>query len=85
MQENLEPEHRGKDKNRERELQFFSLIEAWHGGEVHAQAADEDCNISYSEQTMDITLRGVGRVKRTQVARRIWQNGKIVHERFYYR
>ncbi len=83
MQENSEPEFRGKDLNRKREIEFFSSVEAWHGGEVLAAAANGD--VSFSEWTMDVTLKGVGRITMSQVAVRRWKNGKIVHERFYHK
>ena len=83
MQENSEPEYRGKDFNRKRELEFFASVEAWHGGQVLAAAASND--VSFSEWTMDVTLKGVGRITMAQVAVRRWKNGKIVHERFYHK
>jgi hypothetical protein len=83
MQENSEPEFRGKELNRKREVDFFSSVEAWHGGEVLASAVHGD--VSFSEWAMDITLKGVGRVQMAQVAVRRWKNGKIVHERFYHK
>jgi hypothetical protein len=83
MQENTDPEYRGKDFNRKRELEFFSSVEAWHGGQVLASAASGD--VSFSEWTMDVTLKGVGRITMAQVAVRRWKDGKIVHERFYHK
>jgi len=83
MQENTEAEYRGKDFNRKREIEFFSSVEAWHGGEVLASAVHGD--VSFSEWTMDITMKGVGRIQMAQVAVRRWKNGKIVHERFYHK
>jgi hypothetical protein len=83
MQENAEPEFRGKDLNRKREQEFFASVEAWHGGQVLASAVNGD--VSFSEWTMEVTLKGVGRIKLDQVAVRRWKNGKIVHERFYHK
>jgi len=83
MQENAEPEYRGKDFNRKREQDFFASVEAWHGGECLASAVHGD--VSFSEWTMDISLKGVGRVQMNQVAVRRWKHGKIVHERFYHK
>ncbi|HSK00089.1 MAG TPA: nuclear transport factor 2 family protein [Kofleriaceae bacterium] len=83
MQENSEPEFRGKDLNRKREQEFFASVEAWHGGAVLASAASGD--VSFSEWTMEVTLKGVGRIKLDQVAVRRWKDGKIVHERFYHK
>lgn len=85
MQENTEPEYVGKDFNRKREQEFFATVEAWHGGKVLAQAADEAAGVSFSESEMDVTLKGVGRIKMSQVSVRRWNNGRIVHERFYHK
>src|SRR5256885_3667831 len=57
MQENSEPEYRGKELNRKREIEFFSSVEAWHGGEVLASAVHGD--VSFSEWTMEVSLKGV--------------------------
>jgi hypothetical protein len=83
MQENSEPEYRGKDFNRKREQEFFASVEAWHGGAVLASAVHGD--VSFSEWTMEVSLKGVGQIKMDQVAVRRWKNGKIVHERFYHK
>ena len=83
MQENSDQEFRGKAFNRKREQEFFASVEAWHGGAVLASAAHGD--VSFSEWTMDVSLKGVGRISMAQVAVRRWKNGKIVHERFYHK
>lgn len=83
MQENMEPEFRGKDLNRKREQDFFATVEAWHDVKVLATAVNGD--VSFSEWALEISLKGVGRVKMAQVAVRHWKNGKIVHERFFYK
>ncbi|MBX3154435.1 MAG: nuclear transport factor 2 family protein [Deltaproteobacteria bacterium] len=83
MQENSEPEFRGKEYNRKREIEFFASVEAWHGGRVLSTATNND--VSFSEWEMDLSLKGVGRITMTQVAVRKWKNGKIVHERFYHK
>ena len=83
MQENTDPEYRGKDFNRKREEEFFASVEAWHGGRVLASAIGDD--VSFSEWEMEVTLKGVGRITMSQVAVRRWKNGKIVHERFYHK
>lgn len=85
MQENTEPEYKGKAFNRKREEEFFATVEAWHGGRVLAQAADEQAQVSFSESEMDVSLKGVGRIQMVQVSVRRWKNGKIVHERFYHK
>ena len=83
LQENTDPEFKGKDVNRKREEEFLASVEAWHGGQVLASAISGD--VSFSEWTMDLTLKGAGRIKMAQVAVRRWKDGKIVHERFYHK
>lgn len=83
MQENTEAPYVGKAFNRQREIDFFSSVEAWHSGKVLSSATND--NVSFSEWEMDITMKGVGRLTMTQVAVRRWKNGKIVHERFYHK
>jgi hypothetical protein len=83
MQENMEPEFRGKDFNRKREQEFFASVEAWHSGKVLGSAVNGD--LSFSEWEMELSIKGVGRVQLAQVAVRRWKNGKIVHERFYHK
>src|SRR6185295_14469048 len=85
MQENAEPEYRGKDFNRKREQEFFASVEAWHGGSVKAVAVNEKDGVSFSEWEMDVSLKGVGRITMNQATVRRWKNGKIVHERFYHK
>ena len=83
MQENTDAEYRGKDFNRKREQDFFATVEQFHGGQVLSHGHGGD--VTFSESEMDVTLKGVGRIKLTQVAVRRWKNGKIVHERFYHK
>ena len=83
MQENDDAPFVGKAFNREREEKFFASI-----GEVHqfsldsASASDE---VSHSEWTYDVTFKGGPRVKWSQAAVRRWNDGRIVHERFYHK
>ena len=83
MQENTDAEYVGKDFNRKREQDFFATVEGWHGGGVTASAAHGD--VSFSESWMEVTLKGVGKIKMAQATVRRWKNGKIVHERFYHK
>lgn len=82
MQENLAPPTVGKDANRKREIEFFSIVEVFHGATLHAQAVSGD--VSFSEWTFDFTTKQGARVKLVEVARRRWRDGKVVDERFYY-
>jgi hypothetical protein len=83
MQDNTNEPWVGKQLNREREIQFFSSIETLHELKLVSSAVGED--ISYSEWIFDITFKGAVHARLEQVAVRRWLNGKIIHERFYYK
>jgi hypothetical protein len=74
MVENFDAPCEGKEANRKREIAFFSNIEAWHGGSVGATAIGDN-----------VSFKGGNRVQMRQVAVRTWKDGKVVHERFYYK
>lgn len=82
MQENSDPVTKGKDANRQREIDFFSSVEQFHGAAVEASATGDD--VSFRQLMMDITFKGGTRMKMEQVAVRRWTNGKVVSERFFY-
>ncbi len=83
MQENTEEPCVGKEANRERELAFFGAVEEVHKMEIVAQACAED--VSFCEMDFEATFKDGNRVRMTEVARRQWKDGKVVHERFYYK
>lgn len=83
MQENDSEPFKGKEVNRKREQEFLNSVEQFHGGKLLGEAVNGD--VSYSEWEYDVTFKKGGRVKLQQVAARRWKNGKIVHERFYYK
>jgi len=78
-----EKEWAGKAVNLKREQEFFGSIAEFHGGSVGKTASEGD--VSFSEWFMECTFKNGMRVKMNQVAVRQWKNGKIVHERFYYK
>ena len=82
MQENSAAPTAGKDANRKREIEFFSSIEAWHDGACTASVVSG--NTSLSEWSMDVTIKGMGRIKMEQAVVRRWKDGKVVSERFYH-
>lgn len=82
MQENSEPPTKGKDANRQREIEFFSSVEEFHGATLHASAVNGD--VTFGEWEYDLTFKGGGRVKMNQVAVRRWKDSKVASERFYY-
>jgi ketosteroid isomerase-like protein len=82
MQENTDAPKVGKETCRQAERAFLDAVEQIHGGQLLGSAVNGD--LSYSEWEFDVTFKGAGRTKMTQVAARRWKNGHVVHERFYY-
>jgi|SRR5580658_8222118 ketosteroid isomerase-like protein len=83
MQENDAEPILGKAANRKREEEFVNSVEQFHGAKLLGEAVNGD--VSYSEWSYDVSFKGAGRVKMEQVAARRWKNGKVSHERFYYK
>ncbi len=82
MQENELPATLGKAANRERELEFFAKIVEFRQAELKSVAYGDDVIIS--EWFLDYTHADWGKVTHDQVSVQRWQDGKVVHERFYY-
>ena len=82
MQENETPATIGKTANRRRELEFFSKVVEFRAADVKSVAYGDDVIIS--EWFVDYTHADWGNVTHDQVSVQKWQNGKVVHERFYY-
>lgn len=74
----------GKDACRKSEEEFLDSIEEFHGMEIKALSEDSSAGKVLIEVAMDITFKGGHRVSMEQVAVQKWENGQIVHERFYY-
>lgn len=82
MQDNANPPTRGLAANIEREKQFLSGVKEWKGFTVTATGGGE--NATFYESAMDFITTEGRAVHLEQVAIAKWENGKIVHERFYY-
>ena len=74
----------GKTACREHEVQFLDMVQEFHGMEVKNIASDEEAGVVFHETSMDVTFKDGNRVNMEQVGVQKWENGKIVHERFYY-
>jgi ketosteroid isomerase-like protein len=83
MAENFDSECVGKEANRKREIEFFSSVEKLNAASVGKSAVSGDT--SFTEWHFDCTFKGGARAVLQQVAVRQWKDGKIVHERFYYK
>jgi len=73
----------GKDANRDREIEFFSSVEEFHGLEITSVTSNEDNATTAVECVMDVTFKGGNRMKIEQVATQKWEGDYIVNERFY--
>jgi ketosteroid isomerase-like protein len=82
MQENNDAPCAGKNANRKREQEFFGSIAEFHGAKVEQSAVQGD--VSFAQWSLDVTFKNGYRTTLNQVAVRQWNNGKIVHERFFY-
>lgn len=74
----------GKAVCRDYEVQFLNSVQDFHGQDIKNIAADEDKGVVMVEVAMDVTFQGGQRVNMEQVAVQKWEDGQIVHERFYY-
>ncbi len=72
----------GKQENRKRELDFFGMVKELHSARLIAAASTGD--ISFSEWEYDMTFQDGNRVTLQEIARRVWKDGRIIEERFYY-
>ena len=82
MQENAAPATVGKDANRTREIEFFGSIGKVNRFEQGLSAYDGD--VAFSEWHLDVEFTSGFHMKTTQVSRRVWKDGKVAEERFYY-
>ncbi len=82
MQENLEPPTVGREANIEREKQFLSMVKEWKSFEITAQGVGD--NVTFYETIMDWISTNGTPVHVEQVVVAKWQDGKIVHERYYH-
>ena len=82
MQENSAPPTIGRQANLERELQFMRTVKEWKCFDVTAHGAGD--HVTFYETKMDWVSVDGSPVHVEQVVVARWQDGKIVHERFYH-
>ncbi len=82
MQDNASPPTKGLAANIEREKHFLSGVKEWKGFTVTASGVGD--HVTFYESTMDFIATNGQPVHLEQVSVARWNNGKIVHERFYY-
>ncbi|MGD1843538.1 MAG: SnoaL-like domain-containing protein [Thermonemataceae bacterium] len=74
----------GKAECRQYEENFLGMIKEFHGLDVKAITSDEENGVVMHETVMDVTFQDGSRKQMEQVGVQKWEDGKIVHERFYY-
>ena len=84
MIEPMAGETKGKVANRKREAEWLAALKEAHGGGVTALAADEENGLTLTESWGDFEFKDGNRIKMEEVSVKKWENGLIVHERFYY-
>jgi ketosteroid isomerase-like protein len=85
----IEPENspglktvKGLEAIREKGQQFGQMVEEMHGGYSHEpQVAGSHFSVAMG---MDVTMKGMGRVKMDEIAVYQVKDGKIVKEQFFY-
>jgi len=82
MQENNLPPTVGREVNFEREKQFLSTVKEWQRFDVVAKGVGD--NVTFYETVMDWVTTENTPVHVEQVVVAKWQNGKIIHERYYH-
>lgn len=74
----------GFEANRAFEESFVNNLTAFRGAEIRAVGVDEKNGVAMVEWFFDYSHKEWGDMKYTQVARQVWKDGKVVHERFYH-
>ena len=82
MQENDHPPTVGREANLERESQFLNTVKEWKRFDVTAKGVGDD--VTFYETVMDWIATDGTPVHVEQVVVAKWQDGRIIHERFYH-
>ncbi len=77
----------GAATQKDRIREFMGSLKAVHGGGVTAMAVHETApgtGVVFVETSDDIEFADGTRTMMDEVAVQRWENGRVVHERFYY-
>lgn len=74
----------GKEAQRAALGEWAQSVKEHHAGGVGATTANEESGTACVESWADVTFQDGNRIRMEEVAVQKWENGKIVHERFYY-
>lgn len=75
---------KGKAAQRAAIQQWFGMVQEFHAGGCTSVSSNEEAGVTTAETWMDVTFQGGKRVKMEEVAVQKWEDGQIIHERFYY-
>ena len=75
---------KGKAANLKFQEDFMGMIKDVHGSGIKVITADEKKAITMVESWMDVTMKDGKRSTMEEVAVQKWEDGQIIHERFYY-
>lgn len=62
---------------------FFTDVKKFHSSGVHLICSDEAAKTSVIESWIELTLQDGNRYKYEEVAVQVWEEAKIIAERFY--
>jgi ketosteroid isomerase-like protein len=82
MQENSGQQCLGKAANRQRTIEWAGTVSEFHGARLIGSAVSGDR--AYSEWEYDVTYKNGARYQMDEVSVRVWREGKVVSERFYW-
>lgn len=74
----------GKDAQRKALHEWAASIKEMHGGGQGEAMSNEAAGTTSIESWMEATFQDGNRWKMEEIAVQKWEDGKIVHERFYY-
>ncbi|MBX2815526.1 MAG: nuclear transport factor 2 family protein [Saprospiraceae bacterium] len=74
----------GREAQRAAMQEWFSSVTKLHSSGIGCITSDESGGITCVESWVEATFADGNRYKMEEVAVQKWENGKIVHERFYY-
>ena len=77
----------GRETQKGRVQDFMASVREMHDGGVTALAVSETApgtGVAFVETWSEMTFTEGGRMKIEEVAVQRWEDGKVVHERFYY-
>ncbi len=82
VQENLQPPRIGRTLSIERQQRMNANVKEIHDFQIGAVLVDG--NRSVIEMHLELTTRDGYRIRLEEVGMQTWENGLIIHERYFY-